>query len=92
VKTNVLENIAMNTDAASELLSFQSFIGEIVSRGDATASPEEALDEWRVMHPSDDDLLAVREALDDMNAGDTGVSLEEFENQFRSKHSLPNQQ
>jgi hypothetical protein len=82
----------MSTDAASELQSFQRYIAEIVSRGGADASPEEALDEWRALHPSDDDVFAVREALDDMKAGDTGVSLHEFDNQFRSRHGLPTQQ
>ncbi len=81
----------MNTDAVSELQSFQQFVGDIVSRGESNASPEEALDQWRAMHPRDDDLIAVREALDDMNAGDRGVPLDEFDQQFRSRHNLPSQ-
>jgi hypothetical protein len=79
----------MHIDGASELQSFQQFLVEVVSRGAIASSPEEALDEWRTMHPLEDDLSAVQEALDDMQAGDAGVTLEEFDNQFRQKHNLP---
>lgn len=79
----------MNVDGASELQSFQQFLVEFAGRGGAAASPEEALDEWRTTHPCEDDLLAVQEALADMRAGDVGITLEEFDMQFRLKHNLP---
>lgn len=34
-------------------------------------------------------IAAVRAALADMEAGDTGITLEEFDRQFRAKHNLP---
>jgi hypothetical protein len=56
-------------------------------------SPEEALDEYRALHPTPEELAesvaAIKKALGDMAAGDTGISLEEFDRQFRDKHKIP---
>jgi hypothetical protein len=79
----------MNVEGASELQRFQQFLVEVAGRRGAPTSPEDALDEWRASHPSDDDLLAVQQALDDMHAGDVGTPLEEFDKQMRLKHNLP---
>ncbi|WP_425615816.1 hypothetical protein NA78x_005747 [Anatilimnocola sp. NA78] len=35
------------------------------------------------------DVLAVRQALDDMAAGDTGIPFEEFDKKLRAKYNLP---
>jgi hypothetical protein len=56
-------------------------------------SPEEALDLWRAEHPSPEEFAetvpAIRETLTDMEAGDTGTPLDEFDRQFRQKHGIP---
>lgn len=83
----------MSTDLSDELREFHRFLSEQLAQGDAVVSPEEALDQWRTIHPSEaafaDDLAAVQEALDDMAAGDIGAPLEEFDRQFRQRHGLP---
>jgi hypothetical protein len=56
-------------------------------------TPEEALDEWRRQNPSveaeEEDAAAIQEALDDLANGDRGMPFEEFDRQFRERHSLP---
>jgi hypothetical protein len=37
----------------------------------------------------DDDLVAIQEAIEDMDAGDTGIPFEEFDREFRARHNLP---
>ncbi|HEV3344780.1 MAG TPA: hypothetical protein VG125_30670 [Pirellulales bacterium] len=82
----------MSGGLESELTSFHRFISEQLSEGHGDVSPEEALDLWRGHHPTahaeEDDVLAVREALTDMENGDTGVPLEEFDREFRRRHGL----
>ena len=68
----------MSTDLKSELVGFHRFITDQLENGAATMSPEEALDTWRAQNPAPTDYVenvaAVREALADMEAGDTGVT------------------
>ena len=82
----------MSIDANSELQSFHQFVTEQLATGEQPISPEEALDIWRVQHPSPEqyaeDVLAIREALADMEAGDTGVPVEEYLLEFRKRHNL----
>jgi len=82
----------MTIDPATELASFQQFIADRLKKGDAL-SPEEALDLWRLRNPNPDEFAesvhAVREALVDMDAGDCGVPLDEFDREFRRRHGLP---
>jgi hypothetical protein len=81
----------MSTDFNQELQSFQEFIVQQLSSGEPI-SPEEALDAWRTQHPSpeqyQEDVAAIREALADMEAGDTGRPFDEFDREFRKRHSL----
>lgn len=76
----------------SELTSFHRFISEQLSVGGGDVSPEEALDLWRAQYPdtsaSDDDGSAVQEALTDMENGDHGTPLDEFDREFRGRHRL----
>jgi hypothetical protein len=82
----------MSTQANYELLSFHQFIGEQLSSGQASLSPEEALEVWRLQNRSpaeyQEDVEAIREALADMDAGDTGVPLEVFRAEFKKRHNL----
>lgn len=65
-----------NTLTLNELTDFHRFIGERLTKDAEAMSPEEALDHWRRENPSPDDhasnVAAVREAIADMQAGDTG--------------------
>ncbi|HVC98054.1 MAG TPA: hypothetical protein VND64_30570 [Pirellulales bacterium] len=83
----------MSPDAANELVSFHRFIAEHVGRGETDLSPEEALDLWRAQNPSatefEDTVAALREALNDMEAGDKGTPLESFDRDFRNRRGIP---
>jgi hypothetical protein len=84
----------MNAPYSNDLQSFHQFIAETVSRGGENLSPEQVLDQWRTLHPASqatdpDDLAAIQEAIDDMEAGDRGTPFEDFDHEFRLRHNLP---
>jgi len=75
-----------------ELRDFHRFLTEKVGSEAADLSPEEALDEWRRLHPpadSSEDAAAIREALEDLAKGDRGIPFDEFDREFRKRHNLP---
>jgi hypothetical protein len=82
----------MSTDANYELQSFHQFIGERLNIGHTSLSPEEALEIWRLQNRSpeefQEDVEAIRQALADMEAGDTGTPVEEFLTEFEKRHQL----
>ncbi|MBX9789299.1 MAG: hypothetical protein K2Y37_10320 [Pirellulales bacterium] len=82
----------MAVDPTTDLERFRDYLSGCLSQGNGL-SPEEALDLWRSDNPSgeciSDDVEAVRQALADMDAGDKGVPLEEFDREFRKRHGLP---
>jgi hypothetical protein len=82
----------MPSGLESELTSFHRFISEQLSEGHSNVSPEEALDRWRTQHPladaEEDDIAAVREAIADMENGDAGLALDDFDREFRTRHGL----
>ncbi len=83
----------MATETRAELVSFHRFLSEKLADEGAHLSPEEAVDLWRAEHPAPDDgardVAAVKEALADMEGGDRGLPLEEFDRRFRERHSIP---
>ncbi len=90
----------MNTEPLGELIDFHRFVGEHVRKGEGSLSPEQVLDEWRTLHPdpnmtdddlewTEDDYDAIQVAIDDMENGDVGIPLEEFDRDFRTRHGLP---
>ena len=83
----------MPSEVIDELRDFHQFLGEKLKGGRIDWSPEEALDEWRRLHPDDqtpaDDLAAIQEALADLARGDRGLPFEEFDLAFRQRHNLP---
>ena len=53
-------------------------------------SEEDVLREaLRALKRQDEDLTAVKEAIADMEAGDRGVPFEQFVDEFRKKHNIP---
>jgi hypothetical protein len=76
-----------------ELRAFHRFLTEKLGADGIDLSPEEALDEWRRLHPQaeafDEDVAAIQEALDDMAKGDRGIPFDEFDRDFRKRHNLP---
>jgi hypothetical protein len=81
--------------ATGDLVSFNEFIGQRLKQGDDKLSPEEALDIWRSEHPLSEDfedtVAALREALEEMDAGVPGIPAEQFFREFRERHGLPQQ-
>ena len=82
----------MTVDPTPDLERFRDYLSGCISQGNHL-SPEDALDLWRSENPSDeytaDDVEAVRQALAAMDAGNTGVPLDEFDREFRKRHGLP---
>ncbi len=83
----------MPAELLEDLRGFHRFLADKLSHDNADLSPEEALDEWRRLHPQaqvfDEDIGAIREALLDMAAGDRGIPFDEFDRDFRKRHNLP---
>jgi hypothetical protein len=82
----------MKSTAMSELAGFHEFVSEKLNNGGSDLSPEEALDQWRALHADPDELsesvAAVRLALADMAAGDSGRSVDDVLADLRSRHGL----
>ena len=76
----------------SELNRFHQFISEQLRCERAEVSPEEALDLWRMKHPMpalmDETVSALEEAIRDMEEGDEGIPIEDFDREFRRRHGL----
>jgi hypothetical protein len=83
----------MPSPTTEELRDFHRFLADKLGADETELSPEEALDEWRQLHPSahshDDEVAAIREALDDLAKGDRGVPFDQFDREFRRRHNLP---
>ena len=73
----------------NELEAFHRFLGDQLANGDAALTPEECVDLWRTRNPAANDLhsdvLAIKEALEDMAAGDHGIPLEDFLSEVRGE-------
>ena len=83
----------MATGTRDELSQFHDFVSQKLAGDADRLSPEEALDLWRAENPAADDfsnnVASLKEALTDMEAGDHGMLLEQFDNKFRQRHSIP---
>ncbi len=83
----------MATGIQDELYSFHAFVSRKLTDDASQLSPEEVLDLWRTENPAADDypnhVAALKEALADMEAGDHGMPLEEFDRDFRLRHAIP---
>ncbi|MGD9646586.1 MAG: hypothetical protein AB7U73_12800 [Pirellulales bacterium] len=74
------------------MLQFHQFVADQIARRPEELSPEDCLDAWRAAHPLPaqlaESVAAVQQALDEARRGE-GVSLDEFDRQFRQEHHLP---
>jgi hypothetical protein len=79
---------------ANDLRAFRDFLDDMLSNGGGDLSPEECLELWEVENEGPEGraatVQALREALDGMRAGDTGIPASEAIAEIRRKHSLPN--
>ena len=73
----------------SELIeNFARFAREQVNRRGEGLPIDELFDEWRVLHPPAEDLLAIQASLRDMESGETGRPFEEFAAEFTRRNDL----
>ena len=83
----------MASERRDDLKAFHDFVGEQLANGGASLTPAETVELWEIQHPSDEEraatVEALREALDDMRAGDTGIPAREFLAEVRRKYHLP---
>ena len=83
----------MQTQSANDLDAFHRFVGDKVRDGNESSSPEEVLDEWRILYPNPSDCESVaaeiQEAIDDLDRGEVGVPFDEFDREFRTRRNLP---
>jgi hypothetical protein len=80
----------MATDQPNEAVQFHQFLGEQIHQG-TNLPPEDILDEWREMHPADDDdefVADVKEALDGLAAGKPTTPAKEFFQNLRRELGL----
>ena len=83
----------MATERRDDLKAFHDFVGEQLANGGASLTPADTLALWEIQYPSDEEqaatVEALREALDEMRAGDTGVPVREYLAEVRRKYHLP---
>ena len=79
----------MSAVVANELERFHQFVEDKLGSSSADLTPEEVLSEWRATHPSPDDLsesvVAIKQALADMRAGDRGRPAEQVIAELRQR-------
>jgi hypothetical protein len=87
------EEEIMSSEMIEELRQFHRFLTDKLNADGIDLSPEEALDEWRRLHPqttaSNEDVAAIQEALDDLAKGNHGVPFDQFDREFRNRHNFP---
>lgn len=71
---------------------FHHFASQQIADGPSALSLEEMVEQWRIEQRTPEvqaaDVAAIREALDDMKAGDTGEPAEEASRQLRNEFGL----
>jgi hypothetical protein len=86
----------MATDRSNDLRAFKLFIEAKLSNGGGDLTVDDALSLWDIeTQPAsarEANVQAIREALDDMHAGDTGMPADEFLADVRRKYDLPDRQ
>jgi hypothetical protein len=83
----------MSTERADDLQAFRSFIDKQLATNGTLPTLAEALARWEYENATDEEreasIQAIRDALDDMRAGDTGIPAKEAIAELRRKHNLP---
>jgi hypothetical protein len=78
----------MSTESFRDLAAFVQFAqGQLGVEN--VLSPEECLALYRGQQASEEDISAVKEALEAMHRGDVGIPIDEFDRQFRVKNGIP---
>jgi len=83
----------MSTSTPTEAESFQTFLAKEIANGGRHKSPEELVQDWRRERQEfDETVAALREAIDDMNAGDEGRPVAEVFDDLRREFGWPTRQ
>ncbi len=79
-----------------QIENFRSFALKQMGDGGCESTIDELYDRWRLEFPSDDelqeDVLALKASLRDIEAGETGRPLEEFSREFKARHDIAGSQ
>ncbi len=83
----------MAIDRPNDPKAFRDFLDATLTNGGANLTLEECLGLWVVENQETEERVAtvqaIREALDDMQAGDTGVPARDHLAEVRRRHGLP---
>lgn len=83
----------MFTDRVNDPRAFHEFLGTKLSNEGETLTLDDCLGLWDAENQSDaervETVQALREALDDVEAGDTGQPVPEVVDELRRKYQLP---
>jgi hypothetical protein len=92
-KDKTTGEVEMATDRSNDLRAFKSFVDQKLSNGGASLTLDEALGLWDIeTQPAterEETVKALKEALDEMRAGDTGIPAREFVAEARRKYGPP---
>lgn len=66
--------------------SFSTFAREQVARRGESVTIDDVFDEWRMQQAPNEDWLAIRQSLDDMERGERGQDFEDFAAEFRRRN------
>ena len=72
----------------NDLTNFNAFVKSHASSDSTKPSIDELFDAWRIQSPPEDDLLAIKASLNDLDAGERGKPVEEFNQQMAYKYKL----
>jgi hypothetical protein len=72
-----------------ELDSFVRFAKERLGRGGGDLVIDELFDQWRLLHPPAEDVLAIKASIRDMENGERGRSFQRFAEEFRERNIGP---
>jgi hypothetical protein len=82
----------MSTSLPTEAEAFQSFLIKEIANGGRHKSPEELVQDWRRERQEfDETVAALREAIEDMNAGDRGRPLADVMRDIRAEFGWSNE-
>jgi hypothetical protein len=85
----------MTTDRANDPKAFRDFLEATLTNGGANLTLDDCLGLWEVENQGENErtatVQAVREALDDMKAGDNGIPARDYLAEVRRRHGLPRQ-
>ena len=83
----------MATDRSNDLRAFRQFVECKLSTGEGNLTVDDVIGLWDAETQPDSEreanVKAIRDALDEMHAGDTGIPADEFMAPIRGEYSLP---